>query len=149
MIVLNQQIGANGTWFVNGKGGFTHLPPKTEVEDPEAFTEKSQFYPKVMTHENVHVNQNLNDPRYSWVGDSDYFYNETLQYLTAATKPLLELEIFKAVMARVAYESEWCDEHVVEIEKPAFDAQNAVDVTPHFLEYLNDSWIPDYVTKPK
>jgi hypothetical protein len=70
----------DGSWFLNGKGGIIDTPDslKAVVAQP---TTRSQFYKKVLEHEEYHVTQFQSIEPWFSMWNVDKFYNETLSKL--------------------------------------------------------------------
>lgn len=121
----------HGLWYVTGPGLFQRhqLTPVIEGDPPAT----SDFYNKVLWHENWHVHQFANLGPWSAMWDVDWFYENVLSQLPGeTTEQLMRDKLEQEVMAWHVQQDAWYLQWRCEMEKQAVEAEYIVN--PRYLE---------------
>ena len=132
---IQRQNTAGTTWVVTGIGSFHRTAPVVSVNVPDT----SQFYNKLMTHENTHVHQWTSETPWKDLFDANALYLSTLSTLTSDLDEAdLLSKIYMAVLTKTVADKITAKNTRCAREQAAFDAENAEE--PHFLEYDDAEW---------
>jgi hypothetical protein len=127
----------NGEWKTESIGPFSRSAPRPVVYVPVS----SQFYSKLMVHENKHVKQWTEESPLKDLFNATTLYNSTLSKLRSTENAQdLRGKINAAVVYQQTIDTAIFNNNRCAKEAEAYDAMNATEVTPHFLELDDGDW---------
>jgi hypothetical protein len=126
---------SNGVWVVTGQGNFRRTAP---VPGTTMLTTNSQFYAKIMAHENKHVHQWTNE--FPWVSiySANICYTNLIKGLTGTNETDLRMKISNAVRAKASQDLMVFSLYRCEAEAAANQVEK--QTPPHFLEFSDSEW---------
>jgi outer membrane protein OmpA-like peptidoglycan-associated protein len=132
-------VDASGTWRVTGQGAFSRTNPIVKVDTLPS----SQFYTKVLQHENLHVKQWTSQNPWQSLFNANNLYNSTIRNLTSKVSEAdLRSKIWSAVQAQSNADSIVASNTMCQREHAAWVYENTV--APDFLELTLADWKAAY-----
>ena len=123
-----------GVWKVTGQGNFSRSAPLINA----LTLPTSQFYGKIMAHENKHITQWTSELPWKMLYDANTLYATTLSILTGTSEGDLRNKIDAAVLSKKALDNMVTSASRCDGEEAAYAVEIATP--PDFLEMTVDEW---------